>query len=153
MCARTAGHGLEILIEPGRSIVAEAGLLLTRVLYRKTNGDREFVIVDAAMNDLIRPALYQSYHQIVPLRENQAGTITADVVGPVCESGDFLARDREMPNVMPGDLLAVCTAGAYGFVAASNYNARPRPPEILVEDDGFRVIRKREKYDDLIRGE
>lgn len=153
MCQRTAGHGLEILIEPGRSIVAEAGLLLTRVLYRKTNGDREFVIVDAAMNDLIRPALYQSHHEIVPLRENQAGSITADVVGPVCESGDFLARDREMPNVMPGDLLAVCTAGAYGFVAASNYNARPRPPEILVEGDRFRVIRKREKYEDLIRGE
>ncbi len=137
MCQRTAGHGLEILIEPGRSIVAEAGLLLTRVLYRKTNGDRQFVIVDAAMNDLIRPALYQSHHEIVPLRENQAGTITADVVGPVCESGDFLARDREMPNVMPGDLLAVCTAGAYGFVAASNYNARPRPPEILVEGDRY----------------
>jgi diaminopimelate decarboxylase len=153
MCQRTAGHNLEILIEPGRSIVAEAGLLLTRVLYRKTNGDRQFVIVDAAMNDLIRPALYQSHHEIVPLRENQAGAITADVVGPVCESGDFLARDREMANVMPGDLLAVCTAGAYGFVAASNYNARPRPPEILVEGDRFRVIRKREKYEDLIRGE
>jgi len=153
MCQRTAGHGLAILIEPGRSIVAEAGLLLTRVLYRKTNGERQFVIVDAAMNDLIRPALYQSHHEIVPLRENQAGTITADVVGPVCESGDFLARDREMPNVMPGDLLAVCTAGAYGFVAASNYNSRPRPPEILVEGDRFRVVRKREKYEDLIRGE
>jgi diaminopimelate decarboxylase len=153
MCQRTAGHGLEILIEPGRSIVAEAGLLLTRVLYRKTNGDRQFVIVDAAMNDLIRPALYQSHHEIIPLRENNAGAITADVVGPVCESGDFLARDREMANVMPGDLLAVCTAGAYGFVSASNYNARPRPPEILVEDDRFRVVRKREKYEDLIRGE
>jgi diaminopimelate decarboxylase len=153
MCERTAGHDLEILIEPGRSIVAEAGLLLTRVLYRKTNGDREFIIVDAGMNDLIRPALYQSHHEIVPVRENQAGTIVADVVGPVCESGDFLARAREMPNAMPGDLLAVCTAGAYGFVAASNYNARPRPPEILVEDDHFRVIRKREKYEDLIRGE
>jgi len=153
MCRRTAGHNLEILIEPGRSIVAEAGLLLTRVLYRKTNGDRQFVIVDAAMNDLIRPALYQSHHEIVPLRQNQAGTITADVVGPVCESGDFLARDRAIANVMPGDLLAVCTAGAYGFVAASNYNGRPRPPEILVEGDRFRVIRKREKYEDLIRGE
>jgi len=153
MCQRTAGHGLAILIEPGRSIVAEAGLLLTRVLYRKTNGDRQFVIVDAAMNDLIRPALYQSHHEIVPLRENQAGTITADVVGPVCESGDFLARDREIANVMPGDLLAICTAGAYGFVAASNYNSRPRPPEILVEGDRFRVVRKREKYEDLIRGE
>jgi diaminopimelate decarboxylase len=153
MCSRTAGHGLEILIEPGRSIVAEAGLLLTRVLYRKANGDREFIIVDAAMNDLIRPALYQSHHEIVPLRESKSGAIIADVVGPVCESGDFLARARPMPNVMPGDVLAVCTAGAYGFVAASNYNARPRPPEILVEGDTFRVIRKRETYEDLIQGE
>jgi diaminopimelate decarboxylase len=153
MCQRTAGHGLEILIEPGRSIVAEAGLLLTRVLYRKSNGDRQFVIVDAAMNDLIRPALYQSHHEIVPLRKSAGSSITADVVGPVCESGDFLARAREMPNVLPGDLLAVCTAGAYGFVASSNYNSRPRPPEILVEGDRYRVIRKREKYDDLVRGE
>src|ERR1700722_4830148 len=153
MCRRTAGHGLEILIEPGRSIVAEAGVLLTRVLYRKSNGEREFVTVDAAMNDLIRPAPYQCDHQIVPLRNSPGNAIVADVVGPVCESGDFLARAREMPNVMPGDLLAVCTAGAYGFVAASNYNARPRPPEILVEGDRYRVIRQREKYDDLIRGE
>ncbi|HTS47772.1 MAG TPA: diaminopimelate decarboxylase [Bryobacteraceae bacterium] len=153
MCEKVAGHGLEILIEPGRSIIAEAGLLLTRVLYRKANGEREFVIVDAAMNDLIRPALYHAHHEIIPLRETDSGTITADVVGPVCESGDFLARGREMANAMPGDLLAVCTAGAYGFVAASNYNARPRPPEILVEDNRYRVIRKRETYDDLIRGE
>ncbi len=153
MCRRTAGHGLEILVEPGRSIVAEAGVLLTRVLYRKSNGDRQFVIVDAAMNDLIRPALYQSHHEIVPLRKGPGGSITADVVGPVCESGDFLARAREMPNALPGDLLAVCTAGAYGFVASSNYNSRPRPPEILVEGDRYRVIRKRETYDDLVRGE
>jgi diaminopimelate decarboxylase len=153
MCQRVAGRDLEILIEPGRSIVAEAGLLLTRVLYRKNNGEKHFVIVDAGMNDLIRPALYHSHHHIVPLRQTQAGAIVADVVGPVCETGDFLARDREMPNVLPGDLLAVCTVGAYGFVAASNYNARPRPPEILVEGDHFRVIRKRETYEDLIRGE
>jgi diaminopimelate decarboxylase len=153
MCQRTAGHDLEILIEPGRSIVAEAGVLLTRVLYRKSNGDRQFVIVDAGMNDLIRPALYQSHHEIVPLRKTPGGSIIADVVGPVCESGDFLAHARELPNVLPGDLLAVCTAGAYGFVASSNYNARPRPPEILVEGDRYRVIRQREKYDDLIRGE
>ena len=153
MCERVQGHGLEILIEPGRSIVAEAGVLLTRVLYRKTNGDRQFVIVDAGMNDLIRPALYHSHHEIIPLRQNQAGTITADVVGPVCETGDFLARGREIANVMPGDVLAVCTTGAYGFVAASNYNARPRAPEILVEGGKYRVIRKRESYEDLIRGE
>ena len=153
MCERVAGHGLEILVEPGRSIVAQAGLLLTRVLYRKSNGDRQFVIVDAAMNDLIRPALYHSHHEIIPLRQSRAGTITADVVGPVCETGDFLARGREMANVMPGDMLAVCTAGAYGFVASSNYNARPRAPEILVEGSKYRVIRRRESYEDLIRGE
>src|ERR1700722_2997724 len=153
MCQRTAGHGLEILIEPGRSIVAEAGLLLTRVLYRKSNGEREFVIVDAAMNDLIRPSLYQSHHEIVPLRNSPGNAIVADVVGPVCESGDFLARARALPNVLPGDLLAGRTAGAYGFVASSNYNSRPRPPEILVEGSGYRVIRRREKYDDLVRGE
>ena len=153
MCRSTAGHGLEILIEPGRSIVAESGVLLTRVLYRKTTGDREFIIVDAAMNDLIRPALYHSHHEIIPLRKSAGPAIKADVVGPVCESGDFLARGRQMPNVLPGDLLAVCTAGAYGFVAASNYNSRPRPPEILVEGDLYRVIRKREQYEDLVRGE
>jgi diaminopimelate decarboxylase len=153
MCQKVAGHELEILIEPGRSIVAEAGLLVTRVLYRKTNGKKEFVIVDAAMNDLIRPALYHSHHHIVPLRQTDADKIVADVVGPICETGDFLAREREMPNVFPGDLLAICTVGAYGFVAASNYNARPRPPEILVEGDRHRVIRKRETYEDLIRGE
>jgi len=153
ICRSTAGHDLEIIIEPGRSIVAEAGALLTRVLYRKNNGDRQFVIVDAAMNDLIRPALYQSHHEILPLRKTAGEPIVADVVGPVCESGDFLARGRQMANVLPGDLLAICTAGAYGFVASSNYNSRPRPPEILVEGAGYRVIREREKYDDLVRGE
>jgi diaminopimelate decarboxylase len=153
MRSRVLGHDLEILIEPGRSIVAESGVLLTRVLYRKTNGDREFVIVDAAMNDLIRPALYHAHHEIIPLRETSSGTVTADIVGPVCESGDFLARGREVANAMPGDFLAICTAGAYSFVAASNYNARPRPAEILVEGSGYRVIRKRETYDDLVRGE
>jgi len=153
MCRKVAGRDLEIAIEPGRSIVAEAGLLLTRVLYRKSTAAKEFVIVDAGMNDLIRPALYQAHHEIIPLRQNNRGTIRADVVGPICESGDFLARDRDLANVLPGDLLAVCTAGAYGFVAASNYNARPRPPEILVEAATYRVIRERETYDDLVRGE
>jgi len=123
------------------------------VLYRKTTGTKEFVIVDAAMNDLIRPALYQSHHEIIPLRESTGAPILADVVGPICESGDFLARNRQMANVMPGDLLAICTAGAYGFVASSNYNARPRAPEVLVEGGTFRTIRKRETYEDLIRGE
>lgn len=154
LCERVAGTDLEVIIEPGRSIVGEAGVLLTRVLYRKRTGRKEFVIVDASMSDLIRPALYQSHHEIVPLRRVPAlGEIVADVVGPVCETGDFLARDRRMANVMPGDLLAVCSAGAYGFVLASNYNARPRPAEVLVEGDRWRVVRAREGYEDLIRGE
>ncbi len=153
MCAKVDGRGLRIFIEPGRSIVGEAGALLSRVLYRKANGKKEFVIVDAGMNDLIRPTLYQAYHEIVPLRNNHVGTLVADVVGPVCETGDFLARDREIANVMPGDLVAIRTAGAYGFVAASNYNSRPRPAEVLVEGGQWRVIRKRESMEDLVRGE
>ena len=153
MCAKIAGRGLRVFIEPGRSIVGEAGALLSRVLYRKANGTKEFVIVDAGMNDLIRPTLYQAYHEIVPLRKTDTGTLRADVVGPVCETGDFLARDRVLANVMPGDLVAVRTAGAYGFVAASNYNSRPRPAEVLVEGDQWRVIRRRETLDDLVRGE
>ncbi|MFN3325938.1 MAG: diaminopimelate decarboxylase [Bryobacteraceae bacterium] len=147
------GRGLCLMFEPGRSIVAEAGVLLTRVLYRKATQRKEFIVVDAAMNDLIRPSLYGSYHEIVPLRRNDGGTLLADVVGPVCESGDFLARDREMPNVFPGDLLAVCTSGAYGFVAASNYNSRPRPAEVLVEGETWRIVRERETLEDLVRGE
>jgi diaminopimelate decarboxylase len=150
---RLRASGLAVMIEPGRSIAGPSGILLTRVLYRKKNGAKEFVIVDAAMNDLIRPALYHAHHEIIPLRKNALPTVTADVVGPVCETGDFLARDREMANVMPGDFLAVCTAGAYGFVQSSNYNSRPRAPEVLVEGSGYRVIRRRETYEDLIRGE
>ncbi len=151
---RLAGRGLHVLVEPGRSIAGGAGVLLTRVLYRKKTGEKEFVIVDAAMNDLIRPALYSAHHEILPLRE-PAGRprLRADVVGPVCETGDFLARNREMPEALPGDLLAVCTAGAYGFVQASNYNSRPRPAEVLVENGAWRVVRRRETYEDLIRGE
>jgi diaminopimelate decarboxylase len=142
-----------VVIEPGRSIVGAAGILLTRVLYRKRNGPKEFVVVDAAMNDLIRPSLYSAHHEIIPVRKNPLPPILADVVGPICESGDFLARDRNMANVMPGDYLAVCAAGAYGFVLASNYNSRPRSPEVLVEGGNYRVIRRRETYEDLIRGE
>ena len=153
MASKVANLGVEVMIEPGRSIVGEAGVLLTRVLYRKSNGAKEFVIVDAAMNDLLRPALYHSHHEIIPLRRNDRGTVVADVVGPVCESGDFLARNREVANVMPGDLMAVCTAGAYGFVLGSNYNSRPRPPEILVDGAASHVIRKRETLEDLVRGE
>ena len=145
--------GLSVMVEPGRSIAGPAGVLLTRVLYRKKNGAKEFVVVDAAMNDLIRPALYHAHHEIIPVRKNSLPPVTVDVVGPVCETGDFLARDRQMANVMPGDFLAVCTAGAYGFVQSSNYNSRPRGPEVLVEGSAYRVIRKRETYEDLVRGE
>jgi diaminopimelate decarboxylase len=150
---KVEGTDLFVMVEPGRSIVGEAGVLVTRVLYRKCSPTKEFVVVDAAMNDLIRPSLYQSHHEIIPLRQVARGMILADVVGPVCESGDFLARDRELVNVLPGDLLAVATTGAYAFVASSNYNSRVRPPEVLVEGAAWRVIRARETYDDLVRGE
>jgi diaminopimelate decarboxylase len=153
MRERVAGKGLRIMIEPGRSIVAEAGVLLTRVLYRKSTGGKEFVIVDAAMNDLIRPALYSAHHEIVPVRDRGLAKMMADVVGPVCESGDFLARDREMPQVFPGDLLAIKSAGAYGFVQSSNYNSRPRAAEVMVKASSWRVVRTRETNEDLIRGE
>jgi diaminopimelate decarboxylase len=151
--AKVAGRGLRVVLEPGRSIVAAAGALLTKALYRKKTGEKEFVIVDAAMNDLIRPALYDAYHEVLPLRLTNSSQIRADIVGPVCETGDFLARDREMAEVMPGDLLAVCTAGAYGFVQATTYNGRRLPAEVLVEGTTWRVVRKRETYEDLIRGE
>ena len=150
---RLRASGLCVMVEPGRSIAGAAGVLLTRVLYRKKNGPKEFVVVDAAMNDLIRPSLYRAHHEIIPLRRRNSPEITADVVGPVCETGDFLARDRPMANVMPGDFLAVSTAGAYGFVLSSNYNSRPRAPEVLVDGSVSRVIRQRESYKDLVRGE
>ena len=151
--AKIEGRGLRVVVEPGRSIVAAAGVLLTKALYRKRTGEKEFVIVDAAMNDLIRPALYDAHHEILPVRQNNNRRIRADVVGPVCETGDFLARDREMAEVLPGDVLAVCTAGAYGFVQSSTYNARRRPAEVMVEGAEWRVVRDRETYEDLIRGE
>ena len=146
--------GLTIMVEPGRSIVGPAGVLLTQVLYRKKSGAKEFVVVDAAMNDLIRPALYQSHHEILPLRHlPDAAAIVADVVGPICETGDFFARDREVSDVQPGEYLAVASAGAYGFAQSSNYNSRPRAAEVLVDGSQWRVIRERESYADLIRGE
>jgi diaminopimelate decarboxylase len=151
--SRVEGRNLRVMVEPGRSIVAAAGALVTKVLYRKTSGDKEFVIVDAAMNDLIRPALYDAYHEILPARQRDVGKIRADVVGPVCETGDFLAHDREMQEVLPGDVLAVCTAGAYGFAQSFTYNARRRAAEVLVEGNTWRIIRERETYEDLIRGE
>jgi diaminopimelate decarboxylase len=151
--AKMQGKDLHVLIEPGRSIVGAAGVLLTRVLYRKKTAEKEFVIVDAAMNDLVRPVLYSAHHEILPLRQTDAGKLVVDVVGPVCETGDFLARNREMPEVFPGDMLAVCTAGAYGFVQASNYNSRPRPAEVLIENGNWRIVRRRESFEDMVRGE
>ncbi|MBI4247748.1 MAG: diaminopimelate decarboxylase [Candidatus Rokubacteria bacterium] len=147
--------GVTVLVEPGRSIVGNAGALLTRVLYRKETPDKKFVVVDAAMNDLIRPAMYNAYHDIRPVAEARRGAPTekADVVGPVCESGDFLAKDRELPRPEEGDLLAVMSAGAYGFVMASNYNTRPRAVEVLVDGDRYAIVRRRETYEDLVAGE
>lgn len=147
--------GVTLVMEPGRVIVGNAGVLVTTVLYEKTGETKRFAIVDAAMNDLIRPSLYGAYHEIRPVNQ-QAGLRTKqlmDVVGPVCESGDFLAKDRMLASVKPGELLAVMSAGAYGFVMASNYNSRPRAPEVLVKGADFHVIRARETYDDLIKGE
>ena len=145
---------LRILVEPGRLLVGNAGVLLTRVRYIKRTGPKKFAIVDAGMNDLIRPALYHSYHEIIPVRElNNPGHEKIDIVGPVCESGDFFALDREMPEVREGDLLAIMSAGAYGFVMASNYNSRSLPAEALVRGDEFALIRKRQTNKDLISGE
>jgi diaminopimelate decarboxylase len=148
------GLGLKLIIEPGRVLVGNAGALVTRVLYIKETDVKRFVVVDGAMNDLIRPVLYEAYHRILPV-EKRAGAapMTADIVGPVCESGDFFARERELPAVREGDLLSVMSAGAYGFVMASNYNSRPRAPEIMVDGSNVHMIRERESFDDLVRGE
>jgi diaminopimelate decarboxylase len=148
-----AGLGLRLLLEPGRSIVARAGTLLARVLHVKDTARKRFVIVDAGMNDLLRPALYEAFHRIEPVRERGASPRTVDVVGPVCETGDFLARDRCLPEVAPGELLAVRDAGAYGFSMSSNYNLRPRAAEVLVEEGRARLVRRRESFEDLVRTE
>ena len=147
--------GVTVLLEPGRSIVGNAGIVLTRVLYRKDTGAKKFVVVDAAMNDLIRPSFYDSYHAIRPVDEARLdGPMEkVDVVGPVCESGDFLAKDRELAPAEEGDLLAVMSAGAYGFVMSSNYNARPRAVEVLVDRDRYTIVRRRETFEDLVAGE
>jgi diaminopimelate decarboxylase len=149
--------GVRILVEPGRLLVGNGGVLVTRVRYIKKSGAKKFVIVDAGMNDLIRPALYHSYHEIVPVEEpstsKSENTEKIDIVGPVCESGDFFALDREMPELHEGDLLAIMSAGAYGFVMASNYNSRPLPAEALVRGDKFALIRKRQMPEDLVRDE
>jgi diaminopimelate decarboxylase len=142
-----------LLIEPGRFLVAQAGALLARVLYVKRNGKKTFVIVDAAMNDLIRPALYQAHHEIVPVQPRAGRERVVDVVGPVCESGDFFARDRKLGPVEPGDLVVLLDAGAYGMVQSSNYNSRPRAAEVLVEGAKARLIRRRETMADLLATE
>ena len=141
---------MRVLLEPGRFLVGNAGVLLTRVLYRKETPNKVFIIVDVGMNDLIRPALYQGYHEIVPLNET-GNMIRADVVGPVCESGDFIALDREVADVKAGDLLAIMSAGAYGFSMASNYNSRPLPAEVLVHGKTHQLIRRRQNYADLMQ--
>lgn len=145
--------GLKIIMEPGRFIVGNAGIFVTKVLYLKDNGFKKFLVVDGGMNDLIRPSLYDAYHEIVPVRETKAKKIKVDVVGPICESGDFFAHDRMLPALKENDLLAVMSAGAYGYVMASNYNVRGRAPEVMVRGNRFEVITKRETFEDLIRNE
>lgn len=144
--------GLKVIVEPGRFLVGNAGILLTRVLYRKRSGGKEFMIVDAGMNDLIRPSHYNAYHRIEGVHATESRT-TADVVGPVCESGDFLGLQRDVDDVQPGELVAVLSAGAYGFVMSSNYNSRPRVAEVVVDGGRFGVVAERETYSDLIRNE
>ena len=150
--ALVGASGLKIILEPGRFLVGNAGVLLTRVLYRKRSGGKEFIIADAGMTDLLRPSHYNAFHRIEAVKPTGRTTV-ADVVGPICESGDFLALDRQIDDAEPGDLLAVQSTGAYGFVMSSNYNSRPRPAEVLVDGDRFTVITRRESYDDLIRNE
>jgi diaminopimelate decarboxylase len=147
------GLGLKLIFEPGRVIVGNAGVLVTRVLFRKETSKKTFIIVDAGMNDLIRPALYGAYHDIKPLNFKQGSTEKADVVGPICESSDFLAKDRDLPLLFRGDLIAVMSAGAYGFTMSSNYNSRPKPPEVLVDAGSYSVVIQRQSYADLVSGE
>ena len=145
--------GLKIIMEPGRFIVGNAGIFVTKVLYVKDNGLKRFVIVDGGMNDLIRPTLYDAYHEIVPVIQNKAARQKCDVVGPICESGDFFAHDRLLPMPKKNDLLAVMSAGAYGYVMASNYNARGRAPEVMVKGDKFKIVKERETFKNLTAGE
>ncbi len=148
-----SGLGATVVTEPGRVIVGNAGALIARVTYRKYTSAKSFLVVDAGMNDLVRPSLYGSFHRIVPLAKTPGTRWQMDVVGPICESGDFLAKDRELPAVPPGECIAVLSAGAYGFAMSSNYNSRPRAAEVLVRGDAYAVIRARETYEDLVRGE
>ncbi len=147
------GIGVTLVFEPGRVIVGNAGILLTKVLYTKDTADKHFIIVDGGMNDLIRPSLYDAYHEIKHVNPPYSGSRVADVVGPICESGDFFAKDRDLPEFTSGDLMAVMSAGAYGFTMASNYNSRPRSAEVMVDGGEYRIIRKRETYEDLVTHE
>lgn len=142
-----------LIIEPGRSISGNAGILVTKVLYTKTTHLKQFYVVDAAMNDLARPSLYQAFHEILPVERRDGDTVTVDIVGPICETGDFLARDRSIQALEQGELVAVMSAGAYGFSMSSNYNSRPRVAEVMVDGNNFEVIRERETLEDLVRGE
>ncbi|MBW1735644.1 MAG: diaminopimelate decarboxylase [Deltaproteobacteria bacterium] len=151
--AELGATDLTLIFEPGRVIAGNAGILVTKVLYTKATGEKTFFVVDAAMNDLMRPCLYDSFHAIQPVRPRGREKVKADVVGPICESGDFLAREREVERLDPGDLIAVMSAGAYGFSMSSTYNSRPRACEVMVKEDRYYTIRKREGFEDLIRGE
>ncbi|HEX9024104.1 MAG TPA: diaminopimelate decarboxylase, partial [Geobacteraceae bacterium] len=146
----TRDLGLHLLFEPGRNLVGNAGILVGKCLYTKKGEEKNFVITDAAMNDLARPSLYGSFHGVQAVKRDQEGTIVADIVGPICESGDFLAKDREIPGFRQGDLIAFMSAGAYGFSMSSNYNSRPRVAEVMVKGESFEVIRERETWEDLI---
>lgn len=147
------GMDCTLIFEPGRVIVGNAGILVTKVLYTKTNEGKNFVIVDAGMNDLIRPSLYNSYHEIQPVMKKERKAQQADIVGPICESGDYLAKERQLPEFERGELVAVMSAGAYGFTMSSNYNSRPRVAEVLVKGSRSYVIRRREIYSDIVKGE
>lgn len=151
--AETKDLGLHLLFEPGRNLVGNAGILVGKCLFTKKGEEKNFVIVDAGMNDLARPALYGSFHGVQPVKKDQDGVVEGDIVGPICESGDFLVKDREFPNFKQGDLMAFMSAGAYGFTMSSNYNTRPRVAEVMVKGDKFEVVRERETVEDLLRGE
>ena len=153
LVSELGGLPVTLILEPGRVLVGNAGILVTKVLYTKNSGDKNFIVVDAGMNDLIRPSLYGSYQGIQPVQKKRGLKITADIVGPICESGDFIAKKRKVAAFAPGELMAVMSAGAYGFSMSSNYNSRPRVAEVLVSGEIWSVIREREAYADLIRGE
>ena len=151
--AATKDLGLHLIFEPGRNIVGNAGILVSKCLYTKARDEKNFIMIDAGMNDLARPALYGSFHGVKPVVKDQDGMIVADIVGPICESGDFLVKDREVPMFKQGDLMAFTSAGAYGFAMSSTYNSRPRVAEVMVKGDKFEIVRERETVEDLIRGE